>query len=208
MARRESKYTPEELRQRRAQASWEYRQRNQAATNDKARLRMRACGYSCDFWHAPADLYSQETGKATPCTQRGAVGILDEASGGAGSGKKKWRTKQRKGASTSSLTPLSRAPHNIPKYDDPRETWGRHAFLIDTAAPTSYSRASPPLIDVRPPTAHTRTSPPLDLQYDSESDTESEHSEGGWEADNESGKYGENYGGTVYIIGKQTVYYD
>ncbi|KAK6992476.1 hypothetical protein R3P38DRAFT_2802772 [Favolaschia claudopus] len=202
MARRESKYTPEELRQRRAQASWEYRQRNQAATNDKARLRMRAKREK--LLRAPSAVQLEYSVRA----EKYRRDYTERSVRGAGSGKKKWRTKQRKGASTSSLTPLSRAPHNIPKYDDPRETWGRHAFLIDTAAPTSYSRASPPLIDVRPPTAHTRTSPPLDLQYDSESDTESEHSEGGWEADNESGKYGENYGGTVYIIGKQTVYYD
>ncbi|KAJ7884952.1 hypothetical protein B0H13DRAFT_1889727 [Mycena leptocephala] len=35
------KLTDEEVRERRAQAAWEYRQRNRQATNDKARLRMR-----------------------------------------------------------------------------------------------------------------------------------------------------------------------
>ncbi|KAK6992991.1 hypothetical protein R3P38DRAFT_3224402 [Favolaschia claudopus] len=41
MARPKSKLTRQEILSRRAQAAWEYRQRNKAAVNEKARLRMR-----------------------------------------------------------------------------------------------------------------------------------------------------------------------
>ncbi|KAK7033887.1 hypothetical protein R3P38DRAFT_3186201 [Favolaschia claudopus] len=42
MARPKSKLTRQEILNRRAQAAWEYRQRNKAAVNEKARVRMRA----------------------------------------------------------------------------------------------------------------------------------------------------------------------
>ncbi|KAK7054024.1 hypothetical protein R3P38DRAFT_3171507 [Favolaschia claudopus] len=184
---RKSKYTSEERSQRRAHAAWEYRQRNKAATNEKARLRMRAQRQK--LLHAPSAVQLEYAVRAEKYRREYSECTLGATLG--------WRASLRNngGREGTARPPLS-LPAPPPHVPPDSKIHAKHGD--DTVSSSTRPRRRLTFAAHR---LHLRAE-------DSESDTESEHSEGGWEADNEAGKYGENYGTTVYIIGKQTVYLD